>query len=102
MRVIHRELQSRLDRLGTAVRKVCTGRATERADLLEFSAEVRHLSIKVVRPAKMDELIHLLRYCGDDVGVTVARRAHRDARVAVEEYVSVRVLDPDAVGALDD
>src|SRR6188474_2901365 len=90
-RVIHRDLQCRLDRLGTAVSKVGACRGVDRADLFELLAQFGHVTVVIIGSTKVNELVHLLRYRCNDLGMAMSRRADCDPGVAVEKSVAVRV-----------
>src|SRR5262245_59504833 len=77
-----------------------SGRTVDRAHLLEFFPQLRHVAIEKVGPAEVDKFVRLFCDRLDDLWMAMAGRAHGHAGVAVKEDVSVGVLDPDAASSL--
>ena len=102
MRVVARQLDRRLDRLGAGIAEERPVRAGHRRDRRQLLAEP-HLQLVVeVGAGHVQELACLLDDRRDDVGMRVAGGGHGDARRAIEEDVAVDVLDERAFAPGDD
>ena len=100
--VIAGELERGLDGLGTGVAVVDAMRAGHGSDLRQPLGEHRHLFVVEVGARHVDQLRGLLLDGGDDLGVAVPGRRHRDPGGEVEELVAVDVFDDDTPAALGD
>ena len=94
------QLDRGLDDLGAGVAEIRPRpTAGDRRDLGEALADLGvDRQVEVAR-GEVDELGRLLLDRGDDLGVGMAGRVHRDAGGEVEEEVAVDVLDRQAVTA---
>ena len=81
--MIHREFKSRLNSLGTAIRKMCFCWSVDRTDLVELFAQLGHMPIIKIGAAKMYQLRNLFLNCGNDLRMTVSGRTYRDSGITV-------------------
>ena len=93
LRVIARQLDRRLGRLGAGVGEERADVAVDRRDRGERLGQPDLRLVVEVRPRHVDELLRLIGDRAHDVGMRDAGRVDRDAGGAIEEAVAVDVLD---------
>src|SRR4051794_20878742 len=69
-------------------------RSVDRTNFLELFAKLWHMSIEKICSAKMDEFVRLFCDRSDDLRMAVAGRTNGNAGIAVQENISIWVLDP--------
>ena len=96
---MHRQLQRRLNRFSAAVGKVRARRRRYGNDFIQLLRQLGHQPVVIIGAAHVNELFRLLLNRPDHLGMTVTGRTNGNARVAIEEHVSIDVFNPDSLGA---
>ena len=102
LRVVLRQLERRLVRLGARVAEERPVRTRHRRNRRQLLAEPHLRLVVEVGARHVQELLRLVDDRLHDVGMRVAGGGHGNAGRAVEEDVAVHVLDDRALAARDD
>src|SRR5258708_897220 len=93
------KLECAFNRLGTGVAIEESMWARHWSDRRELLCQISQRLVKEVSARDVNQLCRLLLNCGDDFGVAMACRDHRDTRGQVEKLVAVHVFYANAAAA---